>query len=54
MEYNLDSQGYTLRGGINPVKWRITELTINVQVLKDVNHYIWNQDVRFLSHIIIR
>ena len=29
MEYETDSQCYTLRGGINPVKWGITEQTVN-------------------------
>ena len=40
MEYDLDSQSYTLRGGIHPVKWGITEPTVNVEVVKDVTHYM--------------
>ena len=41
MKYKLDSQGYTLRGGINLIKWGITSQTVYDE--KGINNYIWIQ-----------
>ena len=38
MKYKLDSQGYTLRGGINLIKWGITSQTVYDE--KGINNYI--------------
>ena len=50
----IRDRGCTLRGGINLIKWGITEQTVYDEVVEGVNNYIWIQNVRFLLHITFR
>ena len=40
MKHKLDSQYYTLRGGINIIKWGITSQTVYDEVVEGINSYI--------------